>query len=45
MIREIFLFKSHAEKEARRLVPDFFLFLKKLSIAENKYSAAKFQYL
>ena len=29
MKREIFFIKSHAENKTRRLVPDFFLFLKK----------------
>ena len=29
MTREIFVFKSHVENEAGRLVPDFFLFFKK----------------
>ena len=29
MTTEIFFFKNHAENEARRLVPDLFLFFKK----------------
>ena len=29
MIREILLFRNYAEIEARRLVPDLFLFVKK----------------
>ena len=28
--REIFFFKNHTENEAGRLVPDFFLFLRKV---------------
>ena len=30
--REIFFFKNYAENEAKRLVPDLFLFLKKLNM-------------
>ena len=30
-VREIFFFKNHTENEARRLVPDHFLLIKKAS--------------
>ena len=38
MTREIFVFKSHAENEAGRLVPDLFFFLKENALYEVKLS-------
>ena len=39
--REMFFFKNHAENEAGRLYPDFFLFLKKAIMwGKSKWSAA-----
>ena len=42
---KIFFFKNHAENEAGWLVPDLFLFFKKLLWGKNKWSAAWFQYI
>ena len=35
IIRKIFFFKNYAEQEAERLVPEFWLFLKKALSEEN----------
>ena len=44
--KRIFFFKNYAENEACRLVPEFFLFLKKSLIwGETKWSAAYFRYI
>ena len=41
MTRKIFFFKNHAENEGRTLVPDLFLFFKKVS-HEVKASGLQF---
>ena len=42
----MFFFKSYAENEASRLVPDLFLFFKKAFMwGKSNWSAAQFQYL
>ena len=44
---EFFFFKNHAEDETGRLVPDLFLFFRKVLYiwAKSKYSAAYFLYI
>ena len=39
----MFPFKNHAENEAGRLVPDLFLFFKKVLSGHSNWSAAWFQ--